>query len=56
MSPPPPPPFTLELCEKDRLLVMDGPMKDGTAEVIRKPDGSIGWIRAGLRLYARQDD
>jgi CubicO group peptidase (beta-lactamase class C family) len=48
-SPPPPapPPFRLDLVEEDRLMVLDGPMKDSLAEIIRKPDNSIGWLRAG---------
>lgn len=51
-SPPPPapPPMSLALCEEDRLLVLDGPFKDDTVEVIRKSDGSIGWLRVGGRL------
>ena len=52
--PPPPPPMTLAMCEKDRLIVLDGPMKDGTVEAIRRPDGSIGWLRAG-RIHTRQE-
>ena len=51
--PPPPPPMTLAPCEKDRLLALDGPFKDGTAEVIRQPDGSIGWLRLG-RIHRRE--
>ena len=51
--PPPPPPVTLALCEKDRLLGMDGPFKDSKAEIIRQPDGSIGWLRLG-RIHKRQ--
>ncbi|MBL7200108.1 MAG: beta-lactamase family protein [Anaerolineae bacterium] len=51
--PPPPPPVALALCEKDRLLVTAGPAKGAQADVIRKPDGSIGWIRMG-RLYRRR--
>jgi len=50
--PPPPPPSALALCEKDRLLVLTGPGKDGLIDVIRKPDGSIGWLRMG-RLYRK---
>jgi hypothetical protein len=45
--PPPPPPSALALCEKDRLLVVAGPNKGGTVDVIRKADGSIGWLRLG---------
>ena len=52
--PPPPPPVTLGLCEKDRLIILDGMMKDMTADVIRNADGSIGWIRAGGRIHKRQ--
>ncbi len=53
--PPPPPPATLALCEKDRLLVLDGMMKGATAEVIRQADGSIGWLRFGGRIHRRLD-
>jgi hypothetical protein len=53
--PPPPPPATLALCEKDRLLVMDGMMKDATAEVIRNADGAIGWLRFSGRIHRRVD-
>jgi CubicO group peptidase (beta-lactamase class C family) len=52
--PPPPPPFALTLCDKDRLLVIDGPMKDTKVDVIRKADGSIGWLRAG-RIHVRKE-
>jgi CubicO group peptidase (beta-lactamase class C family) len=52
--PPPPPPAALGLFEKDRLLVLDGPLKEAKAEVIRRPDGSIGWLRASGRLHVRQ--
>jgi hypothetical protein len=50
--PPPPPPSAMTLCEADRLIVLDGPGKDGTVDVIRKPDGSIGWLRLG-RIYRK---
>ena len=53
--PPPPPPMSLALCEKDRLLILNGPFKDGTADVVRKPDGSIGWLRVGGRINNRQE-
>ena len=45
--PPPPPPSALAPCGKDRLLIVAGPNKGGTVDVIRKEDGSIGWLRAG---------
>jgi CubicO group peptidase (beta-lactamase class C family) len=50
---PPPPPFTLGRCEEDRLLVLEGPLKDNRIDVIRKADGSIGWLRAG-RIHVRR--
>ena len=52
--PPPSPPASLALCEKDRLLITDGLSKGGILEIIRKPDGSIGWLRFGSRLHERQ--
>jgi hypothetical protein len=39
-------------CEEDRLLVLDGPQKGSCIDVIRKPDGSVGWLRLG-RVYKR---
>ncbi|MCA9936167.1 MAG: beta-lactamase family protein [Anaerolineales bacterium] len=51
--PPPPPPFTLDLCAPDRLIGINGPMKDALVDVIRQPDGTIGWLRVGGRLYRR---
>ena len=53
--PPPSPPASLALCEKDRLLITDGLSKGVTIEIIRKPDGSIGWLRFGGRLHERQE-
>ena len=50
---PPPPPATLALCEQDRLLVLDGEMKNETVDVIRRPDGTIGWLRIGGRIHRR---
>lgn len=54
-SPPPPtpPPMRLGFADKDRVMILDGPMKGGRGEFIRKPDGSIGWLRIS-RLRARQ--
>ena len=52
--PPSPPPMSITRCEPDRLLVLDGPFKNMRADVIRRPDGSIGWLRAGGRIHARQ--
>jgi hypothetical protein len=41
-------------CEEDRLLVMDTRFKDATGDVLRRPDGSIGWLRISGRIHERQ--
>jgi len=51
--PPAPPPFSLTRCEEDRFLVMDGPFRDTTADVIRTADSTIGWLRASGRIHGR---
>ncbi len=53
--PPPPPeqPFNMDLCAPDRLIGVNGLMKDALVDVIRRPDGSIGWLRVGGRLHRR---
>ncbi len=51
----PPPPMTLGLSEPDRLLALDGPAKGSQLDVIRRPDGSVGWLRTGLRLRRREE-
>lgn len=53
-SPPEPPPMSIGLLEKDCLVVLDGPAKGDTAEIVRNPDDSVGWLRAESRLHARQ--
>lgn len=53
--PPSPPPVALTLCEPDRLIVTQGPSQGALVDVIRTPDGAIGWLRLG-RLYRRQPD
>ena len=51
--PPPPPPETLVPCAPDRLQVVDGPSAGRMIDVVRRDDGSIGWLRSGLRLHVR---
>ncbi|MBN1317143.1 MAG: beta-lactamase family protein [Anaerolineales bacterium] len=53
--PPPPAPFSFGLCEKDRLLGLDGRLAGYPAEILRSPDGDIAYLRFGHRLYKRQD-
>jgi CubicO group peptidase (beta-lactamase class C family) len=52
---PSPPPMSLTMCEKDCLLVLDGPYKGETIRIGRKQDGTVGWIRAGGRISNRQE-
>lgn len=52
--PPPPPPMSLALCEPDRLLGLDGAYKDELFDVIRRADGSIGWLRAEGRIHRKE--
>ena len=54
-SPPPPapPPMTLKSIGDDHLIVTDGPMAKAEAQFIRRADGTIGWLRLGLRAHRR---
>jgi CubicO group peptidase (beta-lactamase class C family) len=54
-DPPPPNPPLMELAavETDRLLILNGPSKSSPMDIIRKEDGSIGWLRASKRLHTR---
>lgn len=49
--PDPGPPATFGFYKTDRLISIDGPAR---ADFIRKPDGSIGWLRLGNRIHLRQ--
>jgi CubicO group peptidase (beta-lactamase class C family) len=53
-TPPSPPPSALTLCGPDRLLVVAGPAEGSQVDVMRRPDGSIGWLRSGGRIYRRR--
>jgi hypothetical protein len=48
----PPPPSAMVLCAPERLLIA-GPGEGNRIDVIRKPDGSIGWLPSGGRIYWR---
>ncbi len=51
--PPTPPPVVVCRCEKDRLIALDTVAGDTTADIVRKADGSIGWLRFYGRIHAR---
>jgi CubicO group peptidase (beta-lactamase class C family) len=54
-DPPPPNPPLMELgaVETDRFLILNGPSKSSPMDIIRKADGSIGWLRASKRLHTK---
>ena len=53
-SPPAPPPARVALYVEDKIIVLDGPLKDARGEVLRGADGSIAWLRIGGRVHRRE--
>lgn len=51
--PPPPPPIPVAPYHPDYLIVLEGDSKTVRAEIIRRPDGSIGWLRWGSRIHEK---
>lgn len=52
---PTPPPSRLAFIGTDRVLALDGHMKDMQGEFLCHPDGRIAWFRFGGRIRARAD-
>jgi hypothetical protein len=52
--PDPPPPFGMQFYEPDRVIVTSGRYTGTRAEFLRDPDGSVTWLRMGMRLHARR--
>ncbi|MCB0057970.1 MAG: serine hydrolase, partial [Caldilineaceae bacterium] len=50
---PAPPAMNCTLCAPDRLLVLDGGLKDSVIDMIRDEDGTVRYARLG-RLHARK--
>lgn len=50
---PPLPPMHCTLCEPDRLLILDGPLKNTKVDISRDAEGKIEWVRSGLRIHPR---
>ncbi len=48
-----PTPFRIGLVGKDRVAMVEPPMKDIQGEFLRNRDGSIAWLRWGHRIHAR---
>jgi CubicO group peptidase (beta-lactamase class C family) len=51
--PPPGPKTAFAFYAKDRAIALEGPQQGARIDFIRKPDGSIGWIRVGGRIHRR---
>jgi CubicO group peptidase (beta-lactamase class C family) len=47
----PSPPVHYEFYGEDNIVGRDEPFKDGLGQVLRKPDGSIDWVRIGSRIH-----
>jgi hypothetical protein len=54
--PPPAPATPFAFYGTDRLIGLEGLTRGARAEILRLPDGSIGWIRLGSRLHRRVGD
>jgi hypothetical protein len=39
----------------DSLLILDGPSKGATLDVLRQPDGSVLGVRVGYRVHLRDE-
>ena len=52
--PPPPPAVPFAFYAEDRLIVPEGAQKGARAEFLRRPDGTVGWIRIRDRV-SRKD-
>lgn len=51
--PPPTPPIPVAMCGKDRPMFTAGPYEGFPIDVVRRPDGSVGWLRLGLRILKK---
>jgi CubicO group peptidase (beta-lactamase class C family) len=52
-APPAPPPSRFAFVGSDRIVALDGPVKDVQGEFLRDADGRIAWFRFGGRIRAR---
>jgi CubicO group peptidase (beta-lactamase class C family) len=47
------PPMACAPCGEDQFVVLEGYLKECRLDIIRRPDGSIGWLRDHDTLYTR---
>jgi CubicO group peptidase (beta-lactamase class C family) len=52
---PMPPPMRMTPVAPDGLLILDGPWKGATIDVLRQPDSRIMGLRVGYRVHLRQE-
>ncbi len=52
---PPDPPMRIAFYEKDKIIVLDEPMKNALGEFLRKPDGSLQYLRLASRVLKKLD-
>ena len=52
-KPPLPPPARIAFYRSDRIVVLDGPLKDVEGEFLRDESGAIEWLRIGGRIHRR---
>ena len=50
---PVPPPMRVAFYEKDKVIVLDEPMKNSLGEFLRKPDGSLQYFRLSSRVLKK---
>jgi len=48
------PPFHVGFIGRDRIAMLDPPMKELQGEFLRHPDGGIAWLRWGGRIHSRR--
>jgi CubicO group peptidase (beta-lactamase class C family) len=48
------PPFRIGFIGPDRIAMLDPSMKELQGEFLRRPDGTIAWLRWGGRIHARK--
>jgi len=52
---PAPPPMRVAFYEKDKLIVLDEPMKNALGEFLRRPNGSLQYLRISSRVLRKID-
>jgi hypothetical protein len=52
---PAPAPMRAAFYEKDKLMVLDEPMKNALGEFLRRPDGSLQYLRLSSRVLKKID-